>query len=237
MHWLSNNSPKGVVSGIDVLRRIKRAMVRVVLGPIRRAREDSRVCKEWTKAGKPLPPPPAVKRQVVKQHARRFRIRVFVETGTYLGDMVHAVRNIFVRIYSIELSPDLYRKAQGRFAGCRHIVLIQGDSGKLLKDILQKVAEPCLFWLDGHYSAGETAKGEADTPPWQELSSIAGHRLALRHVILIDDARHFTGQGDYPTVQAIESMARSLGYDRVVVEDDIIRIHASRHAGRRCWRG
>lgn len=40
---------------------------------------------------------------------------VFIETGTYLGDMVWAMKDVFKQIYSIKLSDDLYKKAVKKF--------------------------------------------------------------------------------------------------------------------------
>jgi hypothetical protein len=61
----------------------------------------------WTLRGKTAPPPHVIKQRAIKSYARRFGLSVFVETGTYLGDMVEAVRPHFKKIYSIELSEEL----------------------------------------------------------------------------------------------------------------------------------
>ena len=42
--------------------------------------------------------------------------RTFVETGTYRGDMVEAVKKEFDKIYSIEIGQELAVSAQKRFA-------------------------------------------------------------------------------------------------------------------------
>ena len=59
-----------------------------------------------------------------------------------------------------------------------------------------------------------------------ELLAISGHPLHQQHVILIDDAREFTG-GAYPTLNAVEKWARTSGYDTVQVEHDIIKVFDS----------
>src|ERR1041385_9343602 len=88
--------------------------------------------RQWNAAGRPAPPPHLIKQGIVKEFAKKYSIPVFVETGTYLGDMVYAVRNLFSRIYSIELSVELHRQVQERFSRQNHIVLLQGDSGEVL---------------------------------------------------------------------------------------------------------
>src|SRR5690349_14316008 len=190
------------------------------------ARRWNKIYAAWLRSGRPTPPPQIVKQRIVREYARRFDLHIFVETGTYLGDMVNAVKKDFDRIYSIELSLELYQNAKQRFKNQTHISILQGDSGKVLKGVLDQVQEPCLFWLDGHYSEGITAKGDLETPVIEELTCIANHPMARRHVILIDDARCFTGKGDYPTVKEINDIVAAAGYNDFKVEHDIICVRA-----------
>lgn len=171
-----------------------------------------------------VPPQPRVKQGYVKDYAARFGLSVFVETGTYLGDMVNAVRKIFTEIYSVELSKELHERALQYFSDDKHITLLQGDSGKLIADLAVKIEKPCLFWLDAHYSGGLTAQGDVDTPIMAELQHIL--RRKYSDVILIDDARCFIGQDQYPTVEHVqEYVAKARPEYKVFVKDDIIFIH------------
>lgn len=187
---------------------------------------EERVCRNWTLSGKPIPPPEAVKHRIIRAYAKKFKTPIFIETGTYRGETLQAVGHAFRRAYSIELSPELFRAARKRFANCSRISLLEGDSGEVLSQILSTIHEPCLFWLDAHYCFRGTAKGEQYTPIRKELSHIFAHPLVLRHVILIDDARDFTGEDDYPTLETLENVARSTGFRQFESRDDIIRIHA-----------
>jgi hypothetical protein len=138
--------------------------------------------------------------------------------------MVYAMRQVFKRIVSIELSPELSTYAAGRFIRHRHIQIIEGDSAKRIREIVTEISEPCLFWLDAHYSAGVTARGEQDSPIVQELKAILSERED-RDVILIDDARDFCGESGYPTVEEIKrEVARLSAGHSVTIGDDIIRI-------------
>ncbi len=169
--------------------------------------------------------PHLVKQRVVREYARRSGVRVLVETGTYRGDMVAAMRHRFSHIYSIELDAALYADAQRRFARQRHVTILHGDSGAVLGSLLAEIAEPCLFWLDGHYSEGVTARGEHNTPIRQELEAISRHAFLAQDVILIDDARCFIGQDDYPRLVEVQAWAAARGLGICDVQDDIIRIH------------
>jgi hypothetical protein len=103
------------------------------------------------------------------------------------------------------------------------VTIVQGDSGKVLPNILLEVNEPVIFWLDGHYSAGITAKGEKECPIFEELDAIFSSKK-FNHILLIDDARCFIGEGDYPTIAQLTKYVNSKNeMYQVEVKHDIIR--------------
>jgi len=173
------------------------------------------------------------KRALILRYANTFRkYNIFIETGTFLGDTVELLKNNFTQLISFELSEELATKAQNRFADIPKIKIIAGDSGKLLPDVLKNIHEPCIFWLDVHYSSEfwmgdqyiKTAKGEKETPVLEELESILSHPIK-KHTILIDDARCFNGKGDYPKIKEIKKQIENTASNyRVKVKNDIIRI-------------
>jgi hypothetical protein len=57
-----------------------------------------------------MPPPPKAKQDVLGQYAREYGLRLFVETGTFHGDTVEAMRKLFTRIISVELDPELHQQ-------------------------------------------------------------------------------------------------------------------------------
>lgn len=183
-----------------------------------------RQSSEWVRNGRKGSPPHLIKQRIIRKYRRQYHLAVFIETGTYLGDMIHAIRKDFKEIHSIELGRDLFEKAKARFEGYSYIHLHNGNSGEVLKDILGELHQPCLFWIDAHYSAGITAKGEGNTPIEEELKHILRHECAENNVILIDDVRVFNGRNDYPLIEAIEVRVRQAGYSSFHVEDDIARI-------------
>jgi hypothetical protein len=182
-----------------------------------------RILKRMQKIGSTAPASHATKQKVIAEYQRRSGYTTLVETGTYLGDMVEAQKTNFEKIISIELSADLFHKANERFKDDQHVVIVHGDSGKLLAEILQGIVEPAIFWLDGHYSGGMTAKGDKACPVFEELEAILGIPN-LDHIILIDDARCFIGMGDYPTLHALTKFVKEKNPEcQVEIKDDIIR--------------
>lgn len=172
-------------------------------------------------------PPHIFKQIAVKEYAQRFpHITTFIETGTYKGKMIEVVSKMFTNIITIELADKLYERARKLFANQPHITCIHGDSGKKLVEVMASLRGPAMFWLDGHHCDGLSAKGDLDTPIIAELATIAQHKNAADHVILIDDAACFNGTNDYPTLEQMEVMCKKLFPLAVFeVEKNLIRIH------------
>lgn len=181
----------------------------------------------WVQAGRPNPPPHYNKQLAIREYAERNKCTILVETGTFLGDMLYAMKSVFKALHTIELDEFLHKKATERFRKHPHIKLHQGDSGIMLAKIMPLIKEPALFWLDGHYSGGITAQADLDTPIVEELITIMKH--GLKHVILIDDARDFNGTNDYPTIPVLEAKCKELfPKHSFLVKDDIIRLEPIR---------
>jgi hypothetical protein len=164
-----------------------------------------------------LVPTPFVKALVVRRHAELYALSVFVETGTHRGDTLAVVAHLFDRCITIELSDELWRRAQSRFRGLRGISCLNGDSSVVLRDVVAEIEDPALFWLDAHASAGETA-GSGRDPILEELKTIFS-RQNHRDVILIDDAR------GHP-IDAIASQVPPS--HQMAVRNDIVRITPTR---------
>ncbi|MBN2636386.1 MAG: hypothetical protein JXR61_08950 [Prolixibacteraceae bacterium] len=181
------------------------------------------IIKEWEKNGCQIPPPPVVKQKVIREYQEKYNCKTLVETGTYLGYMVAAQKNNFENIYSVEISEKLYLRAKKLFRKYPHIKLLLGDSGKVMPQIMEQINGKALFWLDGHYSAGITSKGELNCPIWKELDAIFENRND--HILLIDDARDFNGTNDYPTIDELERYLHKKNENyKMSVENDIVRV-------------
>src|ERR1700733_2673124 len=133
---------------------------------------DEAAIQIWQKNDFPVPPPESVKRRTLAAYGSAFQIDTLIETGTFKGDTIRALREQFQQLYSIELSHELAVRAQYRFRKHSKIKIIEGDSGAVLPTLLSNIHTRCLFWLDGHYSGGVTAQGNIDTPINQELKII-----------------------------------------------------------------
>jgi hypothetical protein len=218
---------------MSALRRAAAAALRLtgLYHPLRDLRRDRALratgrekVRLWREAGRPAPPPDIVKYACIRRYAEQFGTPVLVETGTFRGDAIFTLRDAFQEIHSIELSNELYRRAVLDLGHLPNIRLHLGDSTTELPRIAGALEQPALYWLDGHFCAGPSARGDKDTPVFEELTFLLG-RPAGRSVILIDDARLFTGKDGYPTIEQLRAMAAAARPDATfAVEEDIIRI-------------
>lgn len=201
-------------------------MKKIITNLFEKAKKSDFVLVYWKLTGRKLPPPHVYKQSVIKKLAKEFGLDILVETGTYKGDMIEALKKRFKKLISIELSEFYFQNATQRFREDNHVEIINGDSGKEVRKLLKKLSSPALFWLDGHYSGGKTAKTKLNTPILEELGGILSHKIQ-KHVVLIDDARLFNGKDDYPKVSQIRKLIGGLPY-RLVVKDDLIIIRPSK---------
>jgi hypothetical protein len=179
--------------------------------------------RRWDRGGRKTPPPHLMKQHLIRRFAAQHRCATLVETGTFRGDMLLAMLHDFRKLYSIELHPRLFSRAQRLFQNQPKVHLLHGDSGQRIAEVLRELNEPAVFWLDGHYSAGNTAKADLNTPVIAELNQVLEHRIP-NHVILIDDARLFNGQDDYPTLDIVKAQVARVGKFDIQIEDDVITI-------------
>lgn len=166
------------------------------------------------------------KRILLAQYALNFRLKVFVETGTYKGDTVKEMllTELFTQIWSVDIDAGRVNRAKRRFRSFDYIHCDQENSATWLPRILKEICEPALFWLDAHASCKQIARDKIESPIFGELKAILSHNWAQSHVILIDDARYYNGDiPNYPTLKELKSLFPN---DWVFeVKDDIIRAY------------
>tara|TARA_B110000908_G_scaffold169781_1_gene227678 strand:- start:881 stop:1519 length:639 start_codon:yes stop_codon:yes gene_type:complete len=177
----------------------------------------------WLKQGSQGSPPHIVKSMIIMEYQKIYNANIFIETGTFKGDMVDMLKYSFKKLISIELGVDLFKNAKKRFINDNNVFIKQGDSGYVLPNILLDVNETAIFWLDGHYSAGITARGDKDCPIFMELDAIFQNQIH-NHIILIDDARYFNGTGDWPSINKLTEYVKTKNeHYKVEIKHDIIR--------------
>jgi len=113
----------------------------------------------------------------------------FIETGTSVGTTIFNVEPFFQKLHTIEISEMYYEYAKSRYRGDK-INFILGDSSKVFKDLLPTIKDKTIFFLDGHYSSGNTGRGTKDVPLIEEIINI-NDLYKNEGLLIIDDVRLF----------------------------------------------
>lgn len=181
-----------------------------------------RYSKRWQKSGWSLPLPDLMKRAIFRSAVSDFGAEIFVETGTFRGGTPWELKDLFRKIYSIEVQPQLGALAKERFSKFDYIEICIGDSAEMLREIVKQVDGPSFFFLDGHYSGGVTGRGTSDCPIWGELDAIS-KEMSHPYFIIIDDARCFGKDDGYPSVGEISAYVKEhMDGFRLHIENDFI---------------
>ena len=152
----------------------------------------------------PSPRPHHIKMDTLRRHGGR---KAWVETGTYMGDSAIIISEFTEALHTIEPSSKLSNIAKRKLGSKSNVYLHEGTSENLLPDILESLImqgyRDVSFWLDGHFSGGETYRGKFQTPVKNELDIIANYSGSFSEIqILIDDVRCFNPKlpqyMDYP---------------------------------------
>jgi len=118
------------------------------------------------------------------------RTAEFIETGSHTGIGIQlALMSGFSKIYSIELVDNYFNECVEKFKNNSNVYLILGDSYFKLKELLDNNPNiPFTYWLDGHYSGGDTGFGVEESPLMKELETILS-REVKGELIYVDDMR------------------------------------------------
>ena len=165
---------------------------------------------EWMVRGFIGNRPQFIKKNVFKKFG--IKNAQWVETGTFRGTSTSFFLKIAPKVFSIEPSEFFYKNALKRFETKKNVEIFFGSSEEILPNLLPKIHGDCNFWLDGHYSGGDTFQGENNCPIPQELELIKKNKLNFNKIlILIDDVRLFVNHksnNGYPSINFLVGWAK-----------------------------
>jgi hypothetical protein len=168
--------------------------------------------------------------EIVIDLARLTDARVFVETGTYQGATARWAAERFSAVHTVERARTLYDAHSCVLRQIRGISPYLGDSREVLPTIVASLGnQRAVFWLDGHWSGGETAGEHDECPVLDELACLSGR---AGDIILIDDARLFLcapplphKASQWPTiVEIVRTLGTFVSQPFVQIVDDVVFI-------------
>lgn len=171
----------------------------------------SALYRAWDKRDFAAPSPHFIKQRVLLRNG--LPSATWVETGTYMGETTRVLSKVASMVYSVEPEPKLFARADQLFRDTANVKILNGTSESVFPGLLSKLSGDVCFWLDGHYSAGLTFKGEKDTPIIEELAAISESLGRMgKVVVLIDDIRCFNPKlpefASYPPIDFLVDWAR-----------------------------
>lgn len=194
LNGLKNFYPSFVV--LKAIRKCARVCIGSIFGAV--FEEKLRFYRDWDARDFQAPSPHFVKQRVLLRNG--IKGSTFIETGTHLGLTTELLALQAGRVITLEPSLKLYEQARLRLSKFETVECLNGASEDLLPILLPKIGGAVTFWLDGHYSGGDTYKGIDETPILKELEIIAQNLDRFSRVVLmIDDIRLFENESlSYP---------------------------------------
>ena len=151
----------------------------------------------WAKNDFNVPYPRFVKEQVFKKY--NLSDSFWIETGTHYGDTSLYLSRFAKKVITLEPSEKIYNAALEKLKNIENITVMNKTSEDGLEEALEQIPDKSnvCFWLDGHYSEGDTYLGNKHSPIEFELEKIGNNLSRFKKInILIDDFRLFQ---DYET--------------------------------------
>lgn len=172
--------------------------------PYRKLRAHLLDTREWRQRAYAAPSPKSVKDEVLLRNG--LPNATWVETGTFLGETTSLLAANAHKVFSVEPEATLFSRAVKKFSDQPHVKIVNGPSESVFPSLLPTLSGDVNFWLDGHYSAGVTFKGDLETPIIEELAQIEANLGRFNGLsVLVDDVRCFDpGNPEYSTYPPID---------------------------------
>lgn len=157
-------------------------------------------------------------------------LSVFFEGGTYKGGTSLRASRIVDQVITVERSEVMFAAAASKIGHVKNITMLRGDTRSHLQSVLS-ANDNILFWLDAHWSGGDTYGETDECPLLDELRIIFSNNK--NYAILVDDARLFLAPPPKPHVleewPSIQAIVRALPNDwDIIVHDDVIYLLPAR---------
>jgi hypothetical protein len=151
----------------------------------------------------------------------------FVETGTWKGETSVWASTIFKNVYTIEAYKPIYDKTISKHGKISNIAFYYGNSKTILTEIIAKLTEPSIFWLDAHFSGEDTFGNNEKCPLMTEIAIINSSKY--ENIILIDDFRMFQspqtindGIEEWPNIIDLFNELNKIPNRYIIILEDII---------------
>ena len=112
--------------------------------------------------------------KVIKYIRDKYKIKNFIETGTYMGVNAELHSKNFEWVHTCELVDEYYNKADIRLDKCDNILQAKAPSHLFLRWVT-KYYKDSMVYLDAHFYDPEMPKGKGKFVILNELKSLKGY--------------------------------------------------------------
>lgn len=165
-----------------------------------------------------------IPRENVEFIAKNLSLTNFVEGGTYKGKTARYASKVFKNVSTIEMSEIMFAEASNNLKDLQNVTVLKGDTRDHIKKLAVEL-DNTLYWLDSHWSGGNTYGESDECPLLEELNIIFKNQHNF--AVLIDDARLFMSPPplphkieNWPTLREITDIIPN-GYEIFIYEDVI----------------
>jgi hypothetical protein len=152
---------------------------------------------------------------------KKYNLKVFVETGTLVGDTAIWAATRFKEVFTIECADVYYKISLEKLSKYPNVKVIHGDSSRALLPVLKNIQQRALIWLDAHYSSDlEYRKPSRVSPVLDELAIIFD--CDPGNVVLIDDARLFDREPGWSPLSLITGLLKKNERNVEIIDDVIV---------------
>lgn len=161
-----------------------------------------------------------IHKELALELAKKYKLTNFVETGTHVGATAKWASKHFKQVYTLECNDTYLLKARASCEGINNIKFFHGASDtSLFGQIIDRLKEPTLFWLDAHWSRDLVWKRPIIICPVLAEILTINRKIKVPHAIMVDDYRLFGEQKGWPSFKMVE---KALSERRVYVDSDVI---------------
>jgi len=177
----------------------------------------------WQQRNFASPAPEYIKRRTLLRN--QLHNLPWIETGTYKGDTTAFLAVNSPEVFTIEPSEKYYLQALARFSHNSKVHVVHGSSEENLEDLIVSLNSGLNFWLDGHFSGGQTFLGSSPTPIVEELKIIDKifNQTDFEFMVAIDDIRLCEGssaqESGYPELKSLVDWAEENNYQWHIEHD------------------
>lgn len=135
-----------------------------------------------------------------------------VETGTCLGYSTRRLSPLYLRVDTVELDGDLSRRTRADMAreGFANVHFHVGDSVQSLPALVAEIQEPCVFYLDAHWSGDSTVDWRASE--WKGYGVSTAHRGA--------QGQRPSAEEQVPLLAEMQIINKQFPYRAIIYIDD-----------------